>query len=169
MVKTRIGGAILLNRGCGAFGPSHLRLPRPLPDMELDAGLFLQVADDAEEIASLWIAARAEHANEALRLRAGRLAKLLEADRRLDLVAQDRLAGASMDAPLEPYPRTTRIDAHPEHCCAHAILSACRLSAECRTQNMQRCFIGNEDRWTQPIGLVFDVTIKHSGSGIVDR
>jgi hypothetical protein len=47
--------------------------------MEFDAGLFLQVADDAEEIAGLWIAARAEHADEAFRLRAGRFAKLLEA------------------------------------------------------------------------------------------
>jgi hypothetical protein len=64
--------------------------------VELDAGLFLQVADDAEEVAGLRIAARAEHANEALRLRAGRLAKLLEADRRLDVVAQDGLAGVDI-------------------------------------------------------------------------
>ena len=64
--------------------------------MELDAGLFLQVANDAEEIAGLWIAARAEHPDEALRLRAGRLAKLLEADGRLDVVAQDRLAGVDI-------------------------------------------------------------------------
>ena len=33
--------------------------------MELDAGLFLQVADDAEEVAGLRIAARAEHVDEA--------------------------------------------------------------------------------------------------------
>ena len=45
--------------------------------MELDAGLFLQVADDAEEVAGLRIAARAEHANEAFRLRAGRRGKKL--------------------------------------------------------------------------------------------
>ena len=64
--------------------------------MELDAGLFLQVADDAEEVAGQRIAARAEHADEALRLRAGRLAQLLEADRRLDVVAQDRLAGVDI-------------------------------------------------------------------------
>jgi hypothetical protein len=74
-----------------------------------------------------------------------------------------------MVAPLEPYPRTTRTDAHPEYCCGHTILSACRLSAERRTLNVQRCFIGNEDRWTQPIGFVFDVTIKQPGSSIVDR
>jgi hypothetical protein len=55
--------------------------------VELDAGLFLLVADDAEEVAGLRIAARTEHANEALRLRAGRLAKLLETDGRLDVFA----------------------------------------------------------------------------------
>jgi len=32
--------------------------------MELDAGLFLQVADAAGEVAGLWIAARAEHAGD---------------------------------------------------------------------------------------------------------
>ena len=63
---------------------------------ELDAGLLLRVADDAEEIAALRIAARAEHADEALRLRPRRLAKLLEADRRLDVVAQNRLAGVDI-------------------------------------------------------------------------
>jgi hypothetical protein len=40
--------------------------------MQVDAGLFLQIADDAEEIAGLRIAARAEHAYETLRLCAGR-------------------------------------------------------------------------------------------------
>ena len=39
--------------------------------MQLDAGLLLQVADDPEQVASLWIAARAEHADQALDLRGG--------------------------------------------------------------------------------------------------
>jgi hypothetical protein len=87
----------LMSKQLGMVRGCHQNaLPRPLPDVELDAGLFLQVADDAEEIAGLRIAARAEHANEALRLRAGRLAKLLEADRRLDVVAQDGLAGVDI-------------------------------------------------------------------------
>jgi hypothetical protein len=64
--------------------------------VKLDASLFLQVADDAEKVAGLRIAARSEHADEALRLRAGRLAKLLEADGRLDVVAQGRLAGVDI-------------------------------------------------------------------------
>jgi hypothetical protein len=64
--------------------------------VELETGPLLQVADDAEEVTRLRIAARAEHADEALRLRAGRLTKLLEADRRLDVVAQDRLAGVDI-------------------------------------------------------------------------
>jgi hypothetical protein len=32
--------------------------------VELDAGLFLQVSDDAEEVAGLRIAARSEHADQ---------------------------------------------------------------------------------------------------------
>jgi hypothetical protein len=32
--------------------------------VELDAGLFLQVANDAEEVAGLRIAARAEHTDQ---------------------------------------------------------------------------------------------------------
>ena len=64
--------------------------------MELDAFQLLRVADDAEEIAALRIAARAEHADEALRLRPRRLAKLLEADCRLDAFAQNRLAGVDI-------------------------------------------------------------------------
>jgi hypothetical protein len=67
-----------------------------LGDVKLDASLFLQVADDSEEVAGLRIAARSEHADEALRLRAGRLAKLLEADGHLDVVAQDRIAGVDI-------------------------------------------------------------------------
>jgi hypothetical protein len=51
---------------------------------------------EAEEVAGLRIATRAEHANEALRLRAGRLAQFLEDNRRLDIVAQDRLAGVDI-------------------------------------------------------------------------
>src|SRR3984957_11253838 len=71
--------------------PSASTWPRSY--VQFDAGLFLQVADDAEEIARLRIAARAEHADEAFRRRAGRRAELLDTDRRLDVVAQDRFAG----------------------------------------------------------------------------
>jgi hypothetical protein len=51
-----------------------------------------KVPEHAEQVLGLRIAARPEHADEALGLRPGRLAQLLEADRRLDVVAQDRLA-----------------------------------------------------------------------------
>src|SRR5271165_2811392 len=61
--------------------------------MKFYARLFLQITDDAEEIARLRIAARTEHADQALSRRVSRLAELLEANRRLDVVAQDRLAG----------------------------------------------------------------------------
>src|ERR1700738_300569 len=77
--RTSCTSCCLRKRKLLASVPMPLRLPRPVCDVELDAGLFLQVADDAEEVAGLRIAAWAEHADEALRLRAGRLAKLLEA------------------------------------------------------------------------------------------
>ncbi len=47
--------------------------------MQLDAGLLLQIADDAEQVAGLRIAARAEHADQAFGRRGGRLAELFEA------------------------------------------------------------------------------------------
>src|SRR6266568_5359097 len=66
------------------------RYPRYL---EVQARAFLKISDHAEEIFGLRIAPRPEHANEALGRRSGRFAKLLKADGRLDVVAQDRLAG----------------------------------------------------------------------------
>ncbi len=64
--------------------------------MQLNAGLFLQVTDYAEEVARLRIAARAEHPNEAFRLCASRRAELLKTDRRFDVIAKDRLAGVDI-------------------------------------------------------------------------
>jgi hypothetical protein len=60
--------------------------------MQLKAGLLLQVTDDAEEVAGVRITARAQHADDAFRRCASRRAELLEADRRLDVVAQNRFA-----------------------------------------------------------------------------
>jgi hypothetical protein len=60
--------------------------------MQLQSGTLLQIADHVEEIPGLRIAARSEHADQAFRLRARGLAELLKSDRRLDVVAQDRLA-----------------------------------------------------------------------------
>src|ERR1700722_9152593 len=67
-----------------------LRSARFRHDVKLHPGLLLQVADDAEQVPRLRIAARSEHADETLGLRADRLAELFEADGRLDVVAQDR-------------------------------------------------------------------------------
>ncbi len=64
----------------------------------MQAGLLLQIADDGEEIFRLRIAARAEHADQALGGRAGRLGELFEADGRLDGVAQQRLSGLDIAA-----------------------------------------------------------------------
>ena len=61
--------------------------------MQLDTCLFLKVAEDAEQIACLRIAARAEHTHEALRGSIRGFAELCKADSRIDVVAQDRLAG----------------------------------------------------------------------------
>src|SRR6516164_7649431 len=64
--------------------------------MQLQAGLLLQVAEHAEEVARLRVAARPEHADQALGRCRGRRAQLLEADRGLDVVAQDSLAGVDI-------------------------------------------------------------------------
>src|SRR5271165_6139766 len=42
--------------------------------MQFDPRLFLQIADDSEEVARLWVAARAEHADQAFRGGVGRFA-----------------------------------------------------------------------------------------------
>jgi hypothetical protein len=75
--------------------PSAVALSR---HTQMQAGLLLQVADDGEEIFRLRIAARAEHADQALGRRAGRLGELFEADGRLDGVAQQRLSGLDIAA-----------------------------------------------------------------------
>ena len=46
----------------------------------MQAGLLLQIADDGEEIFRLRIAARAEHADQALGRRAGRLGELFPSE-----------------------------------------------------------------------------------------
>lgn len=69
---------------------------RSRQDVQLDASLLLQVADDAEQIAGLGIAARSEHADQTLRRCVRGLAELLGADRCLDVIAEDRLAGINV-------------------------------------------------------------------------
>src|SRR5258705_4975614 len=67
-------------------------------DVQAEARALLQVTDHAEEVLGLRIAAWSEHADQALGRRAGRFAKLFKADRRLDVVAQDRLASINITA-----------------------------------------------------------------------
>ena len=57
------------------------------------ACLLLQIADHMEKVLSLRVATRTKHADQALRWRAGCCPELFKADCRLDVVAQDRLAG----------------------------------------------------------------------------
>lgn len=54
--------------------------------------MALQMADDGEQVARLWVTGRAEHADQALGRRPGLRAKPFEADRCLDVVTQNRLA-----------------------------------------------------------------------------
>jgi 5-methyltetrahydropteroyltriglutamate--homocysteine methyltransferase len=61
-------------------------------DMQADTRALLQIADHAEEVLCLRIAARPKHADQAFGRRAGRFAELLETDSRLDVITQDRLA-----------------------------------------------------------------------------
>ena len=64
--------------------------------MERDAAQLLKIADDAEEIARLRIAARANtpESGSSAAYRSPR--KFLEADGRVEGVAQDRLAGVDI-------------------------------------------------------------------------
>src|SRR5882672_10538461 len=80
--------------GIAALNPSY-GLVR---DVQAEARALLQVTDHAEEVLGLRIAARSEHADQALGRRAGRFAKLFKADGRLDVVAQDRLASINITA-----------------------------------------------------------------------
>ncbi len=57
----------------------------------MQALAFQQASDDLEQVASLGVPVGAEHAHEALGRLVGEVAKLLEADCGVDVVAQDRL------------------------------------------------------------------------------
>ena len=70
----------------GFFGPSTARSDRSRRDVQFDASLTLQIANDTKQVARLWIAAGAEHPDKAFRRRAGRLAQLPETDCCLDSV-----------------------------------------------------------------------------------
>src|SRR5580700_3818068 len=64
--------------------------------LQVAAGVLLQVAYDAKQVSCLWIPSWAEHADQALWLRSRRLAEFLKSNRRLDIVAQDRLSGVDI-------------------------------------------------------------------------
>jgi hypothetical protein len=55
----------------------------------MEPALLLQVTEHGEQVAGLGIAARPEHAHQALGRPAGSAAQLLETDRRVDMIAQD--------------------------------------------------------------------------------
>src|SRR5450759_3910640 len=59
----------------------------------MHARLLLQIADHAEKVLGLRVAARTKHTDQALRRRASCYPEFFKADRRLDVVAQDYLAG----------------------------------------------------------------------------
>jgi len=85
-----------LSAGRSVYRQPPVRLSRSRHHVKFDPGALLQIGQHIEQIAGLRIAAGAEHADEALGLGAGGLAQLLEADRRLDVIAQDRLAGVDV-------------------------------------------------------------------------
>jgi hypothetical protein len=64
----------------------------------------LQIADDTKQVLCLRVAARPEHADEALGRRIGIGPKLFEADRRLDVIAQDRFAGSMSPSSITSIP-----------------------------------------------------------------
>ena len=80
--------------------------------MKAHASALLQIADHAEQVVSLRVAARAEHADQALGRRAGRRAELLEADRGLDVIAQDGLAVSTSPPSIASMPSRRRASAN---------------------------------------------------------
>src|SRR6266852_343553 len=62
-------------------------------DVKLHPRLLLQVADHAEQVLRLRIAARTKHADQTFRRCAGCGSEPLESDRRLDVIAENRLSG----------------------------------------------------------------------------
>src|SRR6266566_3443612 len=79
---------------------------------------FLEVLNDLEEITRLRIAAWTEHSHEALRRPFRPAAQLLEADRRVDVIAKDGLPGIEI-------PREKAFDAFPQQ-----LLSVFPISSE---------------------------------------
>jgi hypothetical protein len=68
--------------------------------MKLDAGLLLQMADDAEEIVCLRIAARTEHTDETFPWRAGRRAHGHDRVQTRKGGVSDRATGAAFGPPF---------------------------------------------------------------------
>lgn len=81
---------------------------------QLHTGLLLQAPNNAEQVARLRVAARPEHVDQALGLRARRLAQFLEADRRLDVVAQRSTALPASTSPASMASMPSRSSASPK-------------------------------------------------------
>ena len=65
-------------------------------DLEADALVLLDVADDLAQVAGVGVARRSEHAHEALGRLAGEGAELFESDRGVDVIAKQDLAGVGV-------------------------------------------------------------------------
>jgi hypothetical protein len=68
------------------------RLPGQV-DLYMNAFTLLKMSDHIKQVARLWVAPRPQHPHEALGRPAGLLAQRLKANRGIDVIAQDRLAG----------------------------------------------------------------------------
>ena len=81
--------------------------------LELQTFGALQVADDFEEVARLWVALRAEHTHQALRRPTRQATQLLESDGGIDVVAQYRLARVEVSDQQTLDPFTQKLLAVP--------------------------------------------------------
>lgn len=72
--------------------------------MQRETGMTLEMADDAEQVARLWVATAAEHADQALWRRAGVGTEFFEADSCLNVVTKDRLAAVHVASNMVSMP-----------------------------------------------------------------
>ena len=79
-------------------------------EFEMQALGPLKLRDDVEQIPRLGVPLRTKHPHQALRRRMRHVAELLEADRRVDVIAKKRLAGVEIAPLLEADSQRPRRD-----------------------------------------------------------
>src|SRR2546422_7316256 len=87
------------------------------------------MANDFEQVARVWVAARPQHAHEALRRTLRAATQFFETDCRVDVIAQDRLSGVEVagEEALDTFPQELlAVLSIPHDTCLHRFLELSR-------------------------------------------